>query len=162
MTEGWPYEIVYKNKDEAIPLTFGGQRNRFVYLVALLRAKMRGTMTGRDFQTYQNVLEDLASLVHVTGYIVYDKWIEEFYTDGRAYDAHAYSQAITTCNSKLRKMIDNESLRIKTSGGRDSVAILPLEPEQIIVADDFIPFMERLAGKSENKPETGDGNTYAE
>ena len=135
-------------------LRFKTDRCKFAYMLALLFASNKDSIGGLMARYFDYARERLESLARVTG--LYDEtgpgqWIDKFIykevldvdRDGSKhwsyeYPSGWYSNAIGQSTDFFGESCSDEemeSYRVRMTGGKNSIAFIPLDPEQIVIPD---------------------------
>jgi hypothetical protein len=166
--KGERYEVVLHHADgEEDVVDFKG-RNKFLYIMALMttrKGKEDGGLTTIHFDLMRERLAQLVQdcKVNVNGY---KEWIDEFLYDSQierdennrrricmkrtaskySNASHGANNVIKTC---CRTKDEYEIFRLRSTGGRFAMTTIALEPEQIILPEALLNFMEYLPTKEE-------------
>ncbi len=157
------YAITIHHADDSTSdIRFKTQRNKLVYLLSLMFAynkQSAGVMAryfAYDRELLQRLVQDASFDVHDVG-----TWIDEFVykevyvADIKKYQYEycntRYSIAVSQSNEYLRESCKNneeyEMFRLRTSGGRESMASIALSPKQIILPSSLAKLAEKLPTK---------------
>lgn len=161
------YDIIVIHADGTeSKLRFKTDRCKFAYLLALLFASNKDSIGGLMARYFDYARERLESLARVTG--LYDEggpgqWIDKFIykevlnveRDGHKhwsyeYPSGWYSNAIGQSTDFFGESCSDEELesyRVRMTGGKNSIAFIPISPEQVIIPDSLKKYTQDLPTK---------------
>lgn len=166
--KGERYEVVLHHADGDEDVVDFKGRNKFLYIMALMttrKGKEAGGLTTIHFDLMRESLAQLVQdcKVNVNGY---KEWIDEFLYDSQIErdennkkricmkrTASKYSNASHGANNVIRQWCRTEDeyeiFGLRSTRGRFAITTIALEPEQIILPEALLNFMENLPTKEE-------------
>ncbi|MBQ4041198.1 MAG: hypothetical protein II626_01055, partial [Prevotella sp.] len=166
--KGERYEVVLHHADGDEDVVDFKGRNKFLYIMALMttrKGKEAGGLTTIHFDLMRERLAQLVQdcKVNVNGY---KEWIDEFLYDSQIErdennrrricmrrTASKYSNASHGANNVIRQWCRTEDeyeiFGLRSTRGRFAMTTIALEPEQIILPEALLDFMENLPTKKE-------------
>ena len=155
--KGKLYSVFIHHADESVTKVKFSGRNKFLYILALLVSYKGSSVSGLTTKHFSIMKESLKELAITIGIDIndYGKWVDEFIykadEENEIYggpDQSKYSNALTGAKTGIEKAcINDEERRMfspKSTCGRNSVTIIPIDPSQITIPPSLMKFLDKL------------------
>ena len=142
---------------------FGTDRRKFCYLLLLLLISNKDSVQGLMARFFCYGRERLVSLARIS--LLADeegpeKWIEKFIYDNEydkenkqwryTYTNWMYSNELRKASDLFKEVCSDEEMelyKIRSTGGRDSIASIAISPEQIVIPDSLVKYTKKLPSR---------------
>jgi hypothetical protein len=142
---------------------FGTDRRKFCYLLLLLLISNKDSVQGLMARFFCYGRERLVSLARIS--LLADeegpeKWIEKFIYDNEydkenkqwryTYTNWMYSNELRKASDLFKEVCSDEEMelyKIRSTGGRDSIASIAISPEQIVIPDSLVKYTKNLPSR---------------